>query len=104
MAAPTRPRARRAPRRTVAPSPAALKRRVTRLTKAREAEARRHARQLAALQRRADRQLAAMVGEIASLRHHEARAEALSRLLAEQQRRIARLEALLEKPTPASIG
>lgn len=97
-----KPRRRR--RAAPAPSLASLKREVRRLAAARFADARRHARQLAALRRAADRRLAAMVGEIASLRHHEARAEALGRLLADQQQRIARLEALLEKATPTATG
>ena len=47
-----------------------------------------------------------MVREIAALRHHEARAEALARIVAEreadlavQARRIAQLETLLRNPT-----
>src|SRR5581483_4292615 len=59
-------------------------------------------RQLARVRRAADRRLAAMVAEIAALRHHEARAEALARLLAEREAalaaeraRVAELEARL---------
>jgi hypothetical protein len=66
----------------------------------------RHARRLAAARREADRQLTAMVAEIAALRHHQARVEALERLIAErdatlaaQAERLARLEALLQSPT-----
>ena len=84
----------------------ALGRRLARLTAARETARERHARDLAALRRAADRQLASMMSEIAALRHHEARVEALTRLLAEreaalraQANRIARLEALLRTPT-----
>lgn len=49
-----------------------------------QAERERHARQLLAVRRAADRRLALMVREIATLRHHEARAEVLARLLAER--------------------
>jgi hypothetical protein len=48
-----------------------------------------------------------LVQEIATLRHHEARVEALTRLVAErdaalalQAERIAELETLLRDPTP----
>jgi hypothetical protein len=84
----------------------ALERRLARLSAAREVERGRHARQLAAVRRATDRRLAGMLSEIAALRHHEARAEALARLLAErdaalaaQAERIRRLEALLRTPT-----
>ena len=47
-----------------------------------------------------------MLKEIAALRHHEARAEVLARMVAEreanlaaQERRIAQLETLLRNPT-----
>ena len=76
-----------------------LRRQIARLTAAWEAERGRHARQLAAVRRGADRRLAAMVAELASLRHHEARAAALSRLLEERDARIAQLETLLRSPT-----
>jgi hypothetical protein len=67
----------------------------------------RYVRELAAASRAADRRVAALMNEITALRHHEARAEALTRLLAErdtalarQAQRIAELEAaLLRKPT-----
>jgi len=72
----------------------------------REAERGREALARTAAQRSADRRLAAVVQEIATLRHHEARAEALTRLLAERDRalaaqaeRIAELERLLRTPT-----
>jgi len=77
----------------------ALERRLVRLTAAREADRRRHARELEAARRELDRRLAAMMNEIAGLRHHEARAAALERLLAEREARIARLEGLLRTPT-----
>jgi hypothetical protein len=49
-----------------------------------EAERREQERRLAAVRRGADRRLAAMMREIATLRHHEARAAQLERLLAER--------------------
>src|SRR5262245_46796821 len=103
-----RARAKSAKRRT-APGGAALRalrRRIAGLEAARDAARRRHERQLAALQRAADRRLANMVREIATLRHHQARSEALARLvterdaaLAAQTERITRLEGLLQTPT-----
>jgi hypothetical protein len=88
------------------PTVRALERRLARLTAAAKAERERHGRQLAAMRRAADRRLTAMVKEIAALRHHEARAEALGRLIAErdaaiaaQAERIERLETLLRSPT-----
>jgi DNA polymerase III delta prime subunit len=96
---PTKSRAKRPNLRT-------LERRVARLVAAAKTERARHARRLAALRRAADRRLTAMVKEIAALRHHEARAEALARLiaerdmaLAEQTERITQLETLLRTPT-----
>jgi hypothetical protein len=96
---PTRSRPKR-------PTVRTLERRVARLVAAAKAERARHARQVAALRRAADRRLTAMVKEIAALRHHEARAEALARLvaerdtaLAEQTERITHLETLLRSPT-----
>jgi len=83
-----------------------LERRLTRLQAQREAERQRFTRQVLAVRRGADRRLAAMVREIAALRHHQARAEALARVVAEREadlavraRRIAQLEALLRNPT-----
>jgi hypothetical protein len=91
------------------PSAAALLRRLRQLVAEQKAERARHERQLAALRRAADRRLASMTQDIAALRHHEARAEALARLLAdreatlaEQSARIARLETLLQNP--AELG
>jgi hypothetical protein len=84
-----------------------LERRLVRLGVELEAERRRSARRSAAQRREADRRLAAMVQEIAGLRHHEARSQALMRLLAErdavlaaQAARIAHLESLLQDSTP----
>jgi hypothetical protein len=86
------------------PSPTlgSLKRRLTRLEAELVAERESQARRVASAKRAADRRLAAMMQEIASLRHHEARAEALTRLLATRDRelaaraaRIAELEAAL---------
>jgi hypothetical protein len=78
---------------------------VARLTDERDADRRRHARQVAAVRRTGDRRLAAAVGEIAALRHLEARVDALARLLAEREaalavqgQRIAHLERLLQNP------
>jgi hypothetical protein len=88
------------------PSPRTLLRRLGQLNAQQEAERARHQRQLASLRRATERRLAEMVQDIAALRHHEARAEALARLLAEreaelaaQSERLARLEALLQRPT-----
>lgn len=96
-----RPRTGRRPQASVP----ALERRLARLVAAREADARRHARRVAALQRASDRRLSAMMQEIARLRHHEARVEALTRLVAERDAVLAALRervALLEHP--ASSG
>jgi hypothetical protein len=62
----------------------ALERRVKRLEAQLAKAAERHARQLDAVRRAANRRLTVMMQEIAALRHHEARAEALSRLLDER--------------------
>ncbi|HET9471406.1 MAG TPA: hypothetical protein VFO24_09905 [Usitatibacter sp.] len=103
-----RPRpATRAKARAGTPSVASLRREITRLTKALRVDREAAARRIAALQRAGDRRLAAMMAEIAGLRHHEARAGALERLvaerdamLAEKVARIADLEArLLQSPT-----
>jgi hypothetical protein len=67
------------------PTPAALRaleRRVKRLERQLADAHDRHARQLEHVRRAANRRLAAMMQEIAALRHHEARAEALERLIA----------------------
>lgn len=88
------------------PSVRTLLRRLGQVTAQQESERARHARQLAALRRAGERRLAQMMQDIAALRHHQARAEVLDRLLAEreaalaaQSERIARLEALLQRPT-----
>ena len=60
----------------------ALERRVKRLERELAAAHDRHARKLEHVRRAANRRLAAMMQEIAALRHHEARAEALARLIA----------------------
>jgi ribosomal protein L16/L10AE len=65
-----------------------LEREVARLEAALDAERRRHVRQLETVRRAADRQLTAVVKEIAALRHHEARAEELARRLAECEARL----------------
>jgi hypothetical protein len=91
-----RPRARAAAKPT---PPASLRRAIARLLAARAADARRHTRQLAGVRSAADRRLTAMVREIAALRHLEARAAALERLLAARDHEIARLGALLGNAT-----
>jgi hypothetical protein len=65
---------------------------------------------MATAARAADRRLAALMREITALRHHEARADALARLvaerdtaLAERARRIEELEAALLR-TPTHLG
>src|SRR5262249_46812265 len=58
-----------------------LERQIARLKSAHAAELRRHAKRIESLRRAADRRLATMVRDIAALRHHEARAAALERLL-----------------------
>ena len=62
-----------------------LERRVKRLERELAAAQAAHARKLELVRRAANRRLAAMMKEIASLRHHEARAEALERLIATRQ-------------------
>lgn len=59
-------------------------RRVRALEAALETERGTRARKVEAVRRAADRRLAAMMREIALLRHHEARAAQLERLLAER--------------------
>ena len=83
----------------------ALERRLAKLQEQLKAERARHTRQVAAVRRAADRQTAALVREIALLRHHEARAETLARLIAERDtaltvhaERIAQLESRLQAP------
>lgn len=66
-----------------APSRRTLVARVRELTALLEKERAHHARRLAAVRRKADRELAAMMQEIAALRHHEARAAMLARVLQE---------------------
>ena len=60
----------------------ALERRVKRLERELAAVQAAHERRVELVRRAANRRLAAMMKEIATLRHHEARAEALERLLA----------------------
>jgi hypothetical protein len=61
-----------------------LARQVRRLEADLEAERAGRARRVEAVRRGADRRLTAMMQEIATLRHHEARAAQLERLLAER--------------------
>jgi hypothetical protein len=67
----------------------ALERRVTKLQEQLRTERAKHTRQVAAVRRAGDRQTAALVREIALLRHHEARAETLARLLSEREAALA---------------
>jgi hypothetical protein len=60
----------------------ALERRVRRLERQLAGAAAAHERKLELVRRAANRRLAAMMKEIAALRHHEARAQALERMLA----------------------
>ena len=60
----------------------ALERRVKRLERQLAGAAAEHERRLELVRRAANRRLAAMMKEIAALRHHEARAQALERMLA----------------------
>jgi len=85
--------------------PRVLERRLAKLQEQLKAERTRHNRQVAAVKRAADRQTASLVREIALLRHHEARAETLARLVAERETalaaqadRVAQLESLLQAP------
>lgn len=61
-----------------------VERRLARLEADLEAERESRERRVQAVRRGADRRLAAMMREIATLRHHEARAAQLERLLAER--------------------
>ena len=82
-----------------------LERRLVKLEGQLKAERVRHQREVGTLRRSGDRQTAALMREIALLRLHEARAEALARLLAERDvalgalaDRVAQLESLLQAP------
>ena len=99
---PARAPAKRAKRPTVQ----TLARRLARQATEQAAERDRQTRRLATLRRAHDRRVAALVQEIASLRHHEARTAALTRLVAERDRtlavqatRIAELESLVQGRT-----
>ncbi len=107
---PTRPRRPARPKRAAArpktPAAQTLQRRLVRMAATYAAELQKQTRRLAALRRAHDRRVAGLVQEIAQLRHHEARTEALTRLLAErdvalaaQAARIAELESLLQGRT-----
>jgi hypothetical protein len=61
-----------------------VRRRLRRIEGELEAERSERQRRMAAVRRGADRRLTAMMREIATLRHHEARAAQLERLLAER--------------------
>ena len=82
-----------------------LEKRLARVTRAHEAERQRHAREVAGLKRETDRRLAAMLQEIAALRHHQARAQALERLLAERDATLAaRAARLADLEATAAAG
>lgn len=105
MAATTRTRRRSSAKAGVKGAPRVLERRLAKLQEQLKAERARHNRQVAAVKRAADRQTAGLVREIALLRHHEARAETLTRLVAERETalaaqadRVAQLESLLQAP------
>jgi hypothetical protein len=105
MAATKRTKRRPSARARVNGTGRALERRVTKLQEQLRTERAKHNRQVAAARRAADRQTAALVREIALLRHHEARAETLARLLAErdaalaaQADLVAQLESRLQVP------
>jgi hypothetical protein len=83
---PKRVRPKRKPARPTVPQ---LERKIARLLAERETERARHARQISAVRRGADRRLTVMLREITSLRHHEARAQALERMLAERDAALA---------------
>jgi hypothetical protein len=78
-----------------------LERRLKRVVAERAAESERHARQLLAVRRAADRRLTVMMNEIAALRHHEARAGALERLLAQREAQLSALLAARAAPAAA---
>ena len=80
-----------------------LQRRLKQLTAEHEALLQKQERQLGATRRAADRQVSAMMRELVSVRHHEARAEALERLLAQRDTTIAALRIMAGEDTaPAS--
>lgn len=72
-----------------------LERRLKQALNAKEALVQKHERQLANTRRAADRRVTSMMREVASLRHFEARAEAMERLLTERDGTIAALRAEL---------
>src|SRR5262245_50197617 len=78
-----------------------LERRIRRLEGELVTERMRHERQLDNVRRAANRRLAAMMQEITALRHHEARADALARLVAERD---AALAALTSEPKRTTDG
>jgi hypothetical protein len=83
----TKKRVKRRPAKTTTPDEGVLdarglQRRVRRLELQLAQERARHLRKIELVRRAANRRLAAMMQEIATLRHHEARAEALERMLA----------------------
>ena len=59
---------------------------------------------MAALRRVCDRRVAAIVAEVAALRHHQARTEALERLIAERDAALARHAIRLREVESALAG
>jgi hypothetical protein len=81
-----------------------LERRLAAANAALEARQQEHERALIAVRRAADRRLAAMVHELAALRHHEARATALERLLNERTATVAVKEPEGDGEAPRTAG
>ena len=87
---------------------AVLERKLARVLAAQQAERKRQEQRLATMTRAADRRLGTMVRAVAALRHHEARAAALERMLAEREatlaaqvQRIRQLEAAMGESSPS---
>jgi hypothetical protein len=85
-----KPKRARPARKKARPTVQQLERKVARLLAERETERAKHARQLLALRRGRDRRLTIMLREITTLRHHEARALALERMLKERDEALAK--------------
>jgi hypothetical protein len=81
-----------------------LERRLAAANAAMEARQQEHERALVAVRRAADRKLAVMVRELATLRHHEARATALERLLNERSTAAAAREPGGDGEAPRTAG
>ena len=81
-----------------------LERRLKHLAAEHEALIEKHGRQLANVKRGADRRVASMMREITTLRHFEARATAMERLLAERDAVIAALRAREAAPLTGPVA